>query len=47
MWNGITTLEWAKICNDLILNWDLYERLIVPYSKCISKYDLLKNIKDV
>ena len=47
MWNGITTLQWAKICNDLILNWDSYQTLTVPYTKCISKYELLLNIKDV
>ena len=22
MWSGVTTLEWAKQCNNLINNWD-------------------------
>jgi len=47
MWNGITTLQWAEICNDIIINWDSYDTLIVPYTKCISKYELLLNIKDI
>ncbi len=39
-WNGITTLEWAKISLDIILkNHD--SRMIQPSSYCISKYDLL------
>tara|TARA_R110000796_G_scaffold123761_4_gene238178 strand:- start:1339 stop:2061 length:723 start_codon:yes stop_codon:yes gene_type:complete len=46
-WNGITTLQWAKICKDLILDWDYYPVLNKPHTDCISKYELLKIIKDV
>ena len=45
MWNGITTLEWAKQAIQLINNWDEYETETVISSNCISKYVLLNNIK--
>ena len=44
MWNGNTTLTWAKFCLDLINNWDNYEKETVLYSNCISKYEILNNI---
>ena len=47
MWNGNTTLEWAKWCLDLILNWECYDTLTVLYSNTVSKYELLHLIKDV
>jgi len=47
MWNGNTTLEWAKTCVDMINNWDFHETENVIQSDCISKYDLLLKIKDV
>jgi len=46
MWNGITTLEWAKQCISLIENNNT-ERNYVFCSECISKFDLLKTIKNV
>lgn len=45
-WNGITTLEWAKQCYELITNYN-FSRYTVFHTKCISKYDLLNIIKDV
>ena len=45
-WNGITTLEWAKQCKELITNHN-YNRYTVFHTNCISKYDLLNIIKDV
>lgn len=41
-WNGITTYEWAKLCDDYIKNWDTKAR-VVSYASdvCLSKYDLL------
>ncbi len=47
MWNGNTTLEWAKTCLDLMHNWDSYETENVIKSYCISKYELLLEIQDV
>jgi dTDP-4-dehydrorhamnose reductase len=44
MWNGNTTLTWAKFCLDLIQNWDKYKRETILYSNCISKYDILTHI---
>lgn len=44
MWNGITTLQWSIICNDMINNWDKYDIETIVYSDCISKFELLKNI---
>lgn len=47
MWNGNTTLEWAKTCLDFINDWDSYEIENIIQSKCISKYDLLSEIHDI
>ena len=46
-WNGITTLQWAHICHDLIANWRKYNILTIPATECISKYDLLIKIKNI
>lgn len=46
-WNGITTLEWAKVAEALI-NMDLEEAAFVqPTIETLSKYDLLLMIKEV
>ena len=47
MWSGITTLEWAKQCLNLINNWDKLERENIIESTCLSKYDLLNLIKEI
>ena len=47
MWNGNTTLEWAKTCVDMMANWDSYETENVIKSYCISKYELLLEIQDI
>ena len=46
IWNGNTTLEWAKQCLQLMYNWDnaLNENIIS--SAPISKFNLLNAIKD-
>lgn len=47
-WNGITTLEWAKLCKNLIENWDALPTLNQYATKEIrSKYDLLNEIKNI
>ena len=46
-WNGNTTLQWAKICYDLMNDWYNYYPLTIPGTDCISKYDLLNTMKDV
>ena len=46
-WNGVTTLEWSKICYDMMLNWNSYGIVNTPSTDCISKYDLLYIIKEV
>ena len=38
MWNGNTTLEWAKTCLNLMNNWNDYEVENIIKSYCISKY---------
>lgn len=40
MWNGITTLSWAKFSKSLIENWTIYPIRTVLSSQCISKYEL-------
>jgi dTDP-4-dehydrorhamnose reductase len=47
MWSGITTLEWAKQCVNLINNWDKYKIENIIESTCLSKYDLLNLIKEI
>jgi dTDP-4-dehydrorhamnose reductase len=47
MWNGVTTLEWAKQCNSLLNNWDQYKNETILESTCLSKFDLLSLFKDV
>jgi dTDP-4-dehydrorhamnose reductase len=47
MWSGITTLEWAKQCVNLINNWDGYKIENIIESTCLSKYDLLNLIKEI
>ena len=46
-WNGITTLQWAKICYDMILNWDSYNIVNIPGTECVSKYDLVNIFKKI
>lgn len=47
-WNGITTLEWAKQCEEHINNWDAYPTLTQYGTDAIrSKYELLEDIKKV
>ena len=46
MWDGNTSLEWAKICYDIMSNWVEYGDIIIPSSKCISKFELLHIIKE-
>jgi dTDP-4-dehydrorhamnose reductase len=44
-WNGITTLEWAKVAEEII-NLDLSEAMFIqPTVDTLSKYDLLVLIK--
>ena len=46
-WNGNTTLQWAKICYDLMKNYDDYKIETIVASSCISKYELLNVIAKV
>jgi len=46
-WNGNTTLQWAKICYDMMVNWRKYNVLNIPATKCVSKYELLKLMGEV
>jgi len=45
MWNGITTLEWAKQCLSLMVGWETYSKETIIQGECLSKYDLLNTIK--
>jgi dTDP-4-dehydrorhamnose reductase len=46
MWNGITTLEWAKYCK-LIIDGIYVDTHISLITDCISKYELIRIISDV
>jgi dTDP-4-dehydrorhamnose reductase len=43
-WNGITCLEWSKICYSIIDDWRNYPTITIPFSECLSKYELLSII---
>jgi len=47
LWSGITTLEWAKICYNIMNYWDSFEIENRVQSECISKYELLCTIREV
>jgi|TARA_R110001583_G_scaffold53156_2_gene164241 dTDP-4-dehydrorhamnose reductase len=47
LWNGNTTLEWAKQCFHLMNNWNLSDNETIISSTPISKYNLLRAIKDI
>jgi len=47
MWNGITTYEWAKQCEALMLNWPSYAKETIVSGNCISKFNLLHTIAKV
>ena len=46
-WNGITSLEWAKQCKEIIDNPTSFPGKSVFHTRCISKYELLTIIKEV
>lgn len=47
-WNGITTLEWARLASELIENWDIYSVLNQHGTKeTASKYEVLSIVRDV
>tara|TARA_Y100000592_G_C5473525_1_gene320919 strand:+ start:2791 stop:3513 length:723 start_codon:yes stop_codon:yes gene_type:complete len=47
-WNGITTLQWSKVCYDIITkSKEEYGQVVLPSSKCISKFELLNIIREV
>jgi len=46
-WNGNTTLQWSKICFDLVQSWDSYEVLTIVSTEPISKYELLNTVAEV
>ena len=43
-WNGITTLQWARIADHVIEYWEDYPNTIVAASESISKFELLNKI---
>jgi dTDP-4-dehydrorhamnose reductase len=47
-WNGITTLQWSKLCENLINNWDTMPKINQYGTNNITpKIELLKAIKKV
>lgn len=43
-WNGNTTLEWAKISENILTNWDEYDIENIYSCNCVNKYDLVSMI---
>jgi len=46
IWNGVTTLQWAKIARDMIDNWNDYKRHNIVDGERISKFHLLFTIAE-
>ena len=46
-WNGNTTLQWSKVCYDIVKNWESYDRVTTVATEIISKYRLLNIISHV
>jgi len=47
-WNGITTLEWAKWAEKLMLSWGKFKNItILENPECVSKYELLLSLKRI
>ena len=46
IWNGNTTLEWAKQCENIIDNWDAQPILTILHSNDISKFELLHTFQE-
>lgn len=47
MWNGVTTLEWAKQCYKLLTMWNNYKTETILEGTCLSKFDLLLLFKRI
>jgi dTDP-4-dehydrorhamnose reductase len=47
IWNGNTTLQWAKQCLHMMTNWDQYNQLTILEGECLSKYEMLLIFKSV
>ena len=47
MWNGNTTLEWAKECYMMLYNFPTYPIETILEGKCVSKFELLNYINDI
>lgn len=46
-WNGITTLEWSKLCWNMMCYWDDFDIENIAQSLCISKYEILCAAKEI
>lgn len=47
-WNGITTLEWSKYAEKMIINWDNFKKVnILANPECLSKYEILIKIREI
>jgi dTDP-4-dehydrorhamnose reductase len=47
LWNGITTLEWAKLCAEIIAAPSAFPSILQPACAMpVSKYELLQTIAD-
>jgi dTDP-4-dehydrorhamnose reductase len=47
-WNGITTFEWAKYAEKMILNWDIFNNVtVLSNPECQSKYNILLLLKKI
>jgi len=47
MWNGITSLEWAKRAEDIMIHWRKYDKMNVFRTVRISKFYLIHQIVSI
>jgi dTDP-4-dehydrorhamnose reductase len=46
-WNGNTTLQWSKVCYNILTNWSSYKTTTIIATNIVSKYKLLNIISEV
>ena len=46
LWNGVTTLTWAKVLVNVITNWDKSPMVTIPGIEPMNKYELLCTINE-
>ena len=47
IWNGVTTLEWARFCTQILADWESFPVQTIIGTQPVTKYELLQTIASV